>query len=109
MSIKYWNSCIEEILDELKIEITLNQKNSLVEYIDNCSDMQRESCGYYNIPDPRENEIKQLKESLRKEREAEFCSECKGRGSVTENAGGIGRSCTSMCFICNGNGKIYKK
>ncbi len=109
MSLQYWNSCIEEILDELKIETTKEQRDYLSRYIENCSDMQRECCGYSNIPDPRENEIKSLKEALNRESKAEFCKECSGRGSVTENAGGIGRSSTSSCFYCNGLGKIYRK
>lgn len=101
----YWIECIEMSFEEAQIQATPEQAKAVAYDVDRAHEMHAEYHGYLNIPNPLLEEIKKLKEALKEERSLVFCRVCKGQGSITENAPGINRSCTSTCWKCNGLGK----
>lgn len=105
MSKEYWRICVEEALTENGLSATDGQVEAMAASMYSARQMESESCGYDRIPDPRVQEISDLKKALAREQGATFCGECKGRGLVTSS--GPAHSSTSRCWKCSGLGKLY--
>lgn len=103
---KYWEECIKEAFEESEIDATEKQINDVVEWVEGAHENYSMAHGHDCIPDPKNTEIEELKRKLKREQGKQICRECNGRGSITENFV-CGRSSTSRCYKCNGEGFIY--
>jgi hypothetical protein len=101
----YWQDVVSEALEAAGLVATRDQIDEIAASVAMGHECYGQAHGHGCIPNPIELENKQLREQLKREESLVFCRECQGRGSITENAGGIGRSSTSQCWKCNGMGK----
>lgn len=105
----YWKETIESAFDEAGITATPGQ----IDLVAGAVEVSHENCGMAHGHDvasanwsaSRDAEIERLKQELRDERDKVVCTECKGRGHVTESCGPV-RSSTSTCFKCKGDGRL---
>ena len=100
---------LEDFLRELfeinKIKVTDVQFNEMAEDIQGYFDMINEMESYQHAgPSPVEEENKQLKKELEKEKNKQVCPNCQGTGRNIIN--GPYHSAESSCFKCSGSGKI---
>ncbi len=66
-------------------------------------DMESEAFGDLAIPDPRNEEIKNLRKNLEREKNKVHCETCNGAGRVTSY--GPSHSSDSECWKCRGEGR----
>ena len=102
----YWLEALECSLDESGCYhvLTPEQRQSIAEDLLRAAEMEAESCGWLNIPDPRVEEMAKLKTQLKTEQEKVVCRACNGRKYIT-TYGGTFQS-TSSCQECRGEGKV---
>jgi len=68
---EYWEICVGEALEEAGIDLPPDDKfKILVEAIQGCAEVQDEAMGRYCIPDPRTEEIRQLKRKMEQDQQA---------------------------------------
>ena len=102
----YWKEAVECALEDAGLPATAEQIDTISKAIQISHDQYGMAYGYDCIPNPIELENKRLKKELEREKLMVMCRECNGRGSITENAwNACGRSSTSRCDKCNGEGK----
>lgn len=101
----YWQDCVSEAFEDAKIVASKEQIDTVVSWVEGAHDNYGTAHGHDCIPNPLCEENDRLKSLLKKEREKVACKECHGRGSITESFGSSGRSSTSTCWKCNGEGK----
>jgi hypothetical protein len=101
---EYFRECIQDslcvnnvvlesdVLDALAKDITLAHENI--------------GLAFYQPENPLIHEVKDLESKLQKEKLKRGCDVCRGTGYVTESWGPIGRSSTSRCDKCYGEGKV---
>lgn len=102
----YWQEAVSCALDEAGVTATDDQINQIARSIEISHDCYGMAHGHDCIPNPTVLENEKLKKELNVERSKVGCPECDGRGSITTSWGTTGRSCTSRCDRCNGEGKI---
>lgn len=102
----YWEECIKEAFEDAKIQATDEQIDVVTNWVEGAHDNYRMAHGYDCIPNPQTLEIEKLTEELKKEKNKIQCSECSGKGYITDSWGSSGRSSTSQCYKCRGEGKI---
>lgn len=102
----YWKETIKEAFEDAKIQATEEQIITVTNWVEGAHDNYGMSHGHDCIPNPQTLEIEKLTEELKRERNKIQCPECKGWGSITDSWGSSGRSSTSQCFKCHGEGKI---
>lgn len=100
---EYWRICVEEALDVAGLPATAEQINSIAEAIEVAHEMHSEANGYHHIPNPLEQEKRQLEQELTKERSLVHCRECDGRGRIYTQ--GPYHGSDSQCWKCRGKGK----
>lgn len=101
---KYWHICIEEAFEEAGIKATQDQINTVVSYVEGGHENYGLATGRDCIPDHRLEEIKSLKNELKKEQSKIQCFICKGNGWTVSY--GPHHSASSQCWKCNGVGKV---
>ena len=96
---------LRELFELNKIEVTDVQFKEMAEDIQTHFDMINEMESYQNSgPSPAQEENKQLRKELEKEKNKRRCPECQGTGRNIVN--GPYHSSESSCFKCNGSGKV---
>ena len=99
----YWHECISEAFDDAGIVATSEQIKTVVEFVEGAHENYGMAFGHDCIPNPLEQDNKQLKQALVDEKEKVFCKECMGKGSITSP--GPYHSSISTCWKCRGEGK----
>ena len=66
MNSKYWKTSLDELLCDMKLTLTDEQKNELIEGIMGIAENESLYCGYDCIPNPRDEEIERLKKDIEK-------------------------------------------
>lgn len=102
----YWEECISESFEDAGIKATREQVDTVASWVGGAHENYGMAHGYDCIPNPNILEIEKLKTELTKEREKVVCQECWGRGYITSSWGTSGRSSTSQCYKCRGEGKV---
>jgi len=101
---EYWDEVIRESFDETGINATEDQIRFVVDAVKGSHEMYSECHGYLDIPNPLEEENKKLKKELDEEKNKSNCPKCRGKGHITTP--GPYHSATSVCFFCNGEGRL---
>ena len=101
----YWEISLTEIFDRHGLDIPAGTISSIAEDVNNAAIMKDEYSGIHLIPDPREGEIRMLKEELEREINRSFCKKCLGTGRLNVPFPGRHES-SETCFYCNGKGKV---
>lgn len=107
----YWKEAVTEALEEIDCLKHFDEEklSSLASDMDHAADMQGEACGWPGFqvdtkpPSEKDKLIDKLKAELERERNAEYCDRCKGKGHRLD---GWGRQVS--CELCQG-GRIYSK
>jgi len=99
----FWQECISEAFEDAKIIATQEQVDTVASWAEGAHENYGMSHGYDCIPNPLEDENKELKRELRIERDKILCKECNGSGSITIH--GPVHSGTSQCSDCRGDGR----
>lgn len=102
----YWEECIATSFYENGIKATDEQIKRVALDVEVNHEKYGMAHGYDCIPNPLKTENDYLKRQLEKEKNKQFCSYCEGKGYVNSSWGSSGRSSTSRCYKCNGDGKI---
>lgn len=100
---EYWRIFVDEVVPNLGIEMTDEQRNSLLNEIRNAHDNYGMAHGYDHIPNPLVEENRKLSKQLQNERDKVPCETCKGKGYLRDSYGT--RSSESRCYKCNGEGR----
>ena len=102
----YWKECLGESAGSCNLEVKDSQLQQLAEDVKAGHDYFGQA--FYQPPasDYYGEKIKELEDKLKREESAEFCTNCKGKGRITEPCG-TSHVSTSDCYKCNGVGKIY--
>jgi hypothetical protein len=101
----YWREALESSLDEHCPGIALSSEQAEAIAKDLSIAHEQYGMAFHHPEMPILQEMKDLKAKYIKEREKVGCSVCRGRGSITEYFGPLGRSSTDRCHKCNGEGK----
>lgn len=99
----YWKECIETSFADHGIVATPDQMQAVASDVEGAYTNIGQA---FHVPEnPLRAENDDLRRKLKKESEKVGCLVCRGRGYVTEAFGPIGRSSTSRCDRCHGEGK----
>lgn len=107
----YWKMVVTEALEEIDCLKYFDEEklSSLASDMDHAADMRGESCGWPAFqldskpPSEKDQLINKLKAELERERNAESCDRCKGRGHKLDCWGR-----QFACEFCQG-GRIYSR
>lgn len=107
----YWKECVAEALEEIDCLKYFDDAklSSLASDMDHAADMQGEACGWPGFqkdtkpPSEKDQLIDKLKAELERERNAEYCDTCKGKGHRLD----VWHRRIS-CEYCKG-GRIYSR
>lgn len=101
---KYWEECLSSSFEEHGIIASKEQ----IEAIASDIQISHENYGLaFHVPEnPLINELRKVKEELKKEKEKVICEKCKGRGLITSNYGTF--TSNSQCSKCRGEGKCLQ-
>jgi hypothetical protein len=106
---EYWACIVDEVIPDMGIVLTKEQRDDLLGAICGHADMEREATGRNvwdaNLSASRQREIDDAKKALRFEKEKLICGHCDGRGTITTYGGTM--QCTSRCYECNGDGLVH--
>lgn len=102
----YWKDCIAEAFEDAGIVANQEQIDTVTSWVEGAHDNYGMSHGHDCIPNPLVEENKKLSSLLDKERRKTVCRECNGHGSISSTFGSSGRSSTSQCWVCRGEGKV---
>lgn len=102
----YWNECISEAFDDAKIIATKEQIETVVSWVEGAHENYGMAHGHDCIPNPLQGENEDLKRKLSREQNKEICAKCKGKGHLTTQ--GPCHSSNSSCYVCRGEGYIYR-
>ena len=103
----YWKECISEALEDVGLQATEEQVNSIAYWVEGAHENYSMAHGHDCIPNPLETENKRLSKELSAEREKVICTWCCGSGRTIINSGS--RSSNSECSRCSGGGYIFPK
>jgi len=99
----YWEECVRQSFDEAKIDATKEQIDIVVEWVEGAHDNYGMTMGHECIPNPLEQEKKELEKRLDVEMRKVHCKECNGSGRIISN--GPYHSSNSECYVCRGDGR----
>lgn len=101
--IDYWTECIDIAAEECCLALTDEQRSCLAESVS--GGHENYGMAFYSPPagEHLKNEILDLEQRLKREREKVHCEHCGGRGSITTY--GPAHSATSTCWKCKGDGR----
>lgn len=100
----YWEECINEAFEDAGIKASKEQIDTVISWVEGAHENYGMAHGHDCIPNPLKEEIKVLENKLQKERDKTVCRTCNGYGLIIESWGTSGRSSTSQCHACNGEG-----
>jgi hypothetical protein len=100
----YWEECISEALHDAEISATKDQIEIIASWVEGAHENYGMAHGYDCIPNPTEEENKQLRQELKIEREKIDCDVCNGEGRIITQ--GPYHSSNSQCWKCNGEGRV---
>ena len=100
----YWKECIQEAFEDAGIEASEEQIQTVASWVEGAHDNYGMAHGHHCIPNPKDEEIRNLKKELRIERDKVVCPECKGSGRKVDH--GPCHWSESECFKCRGEGKV---
>jgi hypothetical protein len=103
MKMDYWKECIEEALEDSKLNASEDQIQNITNWVESAHDNYSMATGSDCIPDPVNLENEALRKELKAEREKVICRECNGNGRITEQ--GPVHSYNSECSNCRGEGR----
>lgn len=101
---EYWEECINEAFADIGIIADDKQIAEMVDWVKGAHENYGMAHGHDCIPNPLENENKDLKKKLKDEQDKITCPACNGRG-IDISYGGTFQA-TSQCFKCKGEGRI---
>lgn len=95
----YWRECISEVFMETGIVATEEQIGDVAKFVEGAHDQHGMHTGPRPEPtvDPRDQEIRDLKDELQIHQPKGPCYECMGKDLIDVRA----------CGACNGTGYIY--
>jgi len=99
----YWHECIAEAFDEAGIVATMEQIDTVVDWVEGAHENYGMAHGHDCIANPLEERNKTLARELKQERDKVICKECNGKGEIVENW--ADRSSMSSCSRCRGEGR----
>lgn len=99
----YWEECISEAFDDAGITASEDQINTVASWVEGAHENYGMAHGHGCIPNPLENENRELKRRLDEECDKVTCRECNGKGWIEENFGF--RSIEYQCSKCRGEGR----
>lgn len=99
----YWRECIVGSLEEVGINATDEQVDTITKNVEMAHDMYGEAHGHHFISNPLKEENDKLQKALDLELRKIFCKECKGRGRIYIQ--GPHHGSDSECWQCRGEGK----
>jgi hypothetical protein len=65
MNDDYWETSLSELLDDMKLSLTAEQKDELIGGIMGIAENESLACGYDCIPNPMQSEVSELKRQIR--------------------------------------------
>lgn len=104
---EYWNIAVEEALDDAGITTSLEQRAELSKAMEMAHDMYSEASGEMHIPNPLQEENRQLRKRLEYERQLISCKTCGGTGRE-DGPVGVSHWYNMECCKCRGKGKVSK-
>jgi hypothetical protein len=97
----YWEECLANSCEENEVALTPEQLSAIATDIRRGHENYGMAFGQPESPYPRE--IRQLEESLQREREKRTCPACKGTGEIVTQ--GPHHGSWSQCDRCRGQGR----
>ena len=104
---EYWKIAVEEALDCAGITTSLEQRAELAKAMKMSHEMYSEASGEMYIPNPLQEENRQLRKQLEYERQLISCKTCGGTGRE-EGYVGVSHRYNMECCKCHGEGKVSK-
>lgn len=92
----YWKECVEEAFEDAKIEVTKEQIDTVISWVEGAHNNYGMRFGYDCSPNPLEDEIKILKKELEKDTNRFRCPEC-----IKSNR--------HDCYKCGGEGWVHAR
>lgn len=102
---EYWKDTILEAFDDAGIKATDEQVNTVASWVKGNHENYGMAHGHDHITNPDKEEIKNLRQALKREQRSEHCHECSGSGRLTSD--GPSHSFNTECHKCRGRGKVY--
>ena len=91
MSKEYWSVMVDDVIPDMGIVLTAEQRSDLLEALSSHASMEREASGESvwdsNLSASRQREIDDAKKQVRFEQEKLTCGSCNGKGSITTYGG----------------------
>jgi hypothetical protein len=102
----YWKECISEALEDAGIKASDEQIDTVTSWVEGAHENYGMAHGHDCIPNPMVTENEDLKKKLKREQEKTICEECNGKGTTISYGGTF--QCYSRCYVCRGEGFIYR-